>query len=47
MHNRTLHILKARNGRGQGCKIAFNFDPNSLLLDEYGLIVKKKKEKND
>jgi 5S rRNA maturation endonuclease (ribonuclease M5) len=40
-HNRTLHILKARNGRGQGAHIACLFDKN-LLLEELGLIIKKK-----
>lgn len=40
-HNRTLHILKARNGRGQGMKLGFEFT-DSLTLHEYGTIVKKK-----
>lgn len=43
-HNRTLHILKTRNGRASAnCRLAFYFDPNSLTLDESGIIVKKKK----
>lgn len=42
-HNRTLHILKARNGKGQGIKLACNFESESLTLKEIGLIVKRKK----
>jgi hypothetical protein len=42
MHNRTLHILKARNGRGQGVHIACLFNEN-LMLSERGIIVKSKK----
>ncbi|MBC8468882.1 MAG: AAA family ATPase [Planctomycetes bacterium] len=41
-HNRTLHILKARNGRGQGMKLGFEFSAESLTLHEHGTIVKKK-----
>jgi predicted ATP-dependent serine protease len=40
-YNRTLHLLKCRNGAGQGKKIAFEFGGDSLLLRELGLIVKK------
>ena len=43
-HNRTLHILKARNGKGNGLPLAFNFSPDSLTLNEYGIIIKKKKK---
>ena len=39
-HNRTLHILKSRNGSGQGKKLAFEFCGNSLTLKEIGLIKK-------
>ena len=42
-HNRTVHILKARNGKGQGVKLACNFKPESLTLNEIGIIVKVKK----
>lgn len=42
-HNRTLHILKARNGRGQGLQLAFDFDSESLTLHELGIILRKKK----
>jgi hypothetical protein len=42
-HNKTLYILKARNGRGGGYKMAFNFEPESLTLHELGLIMGKKK----
>jgi hypothetical protein len=41
-HNRTLHILKSRNGTGQGKKLAFEFCGNSLTLKELGLIKKLK-----
>jgi hypothetical protein len=41
-HNRTLHILKSRNGKGQWKNIACNFDSQSLTLQELGIIIKKK-----
>lgn len=37
-YNRTLHILKARNGRGQGLRIACDFMPDSLTIHEVGII---------
>jgi hypothetical protein len=40
-HNRTIHVLKARNGRGQGVRLAYKFEPDSLTLTEVGPIVKK------
>jgi hypothetical protein len=40
-HNRTVHLLKARNGKGQGVKLVCNFDAESLTLREEGIIVKK------
>lgn len=43
LHNRTLHILKARNGKGAGCKLAWNFNIDSLTLNEQGLILRKEK----
>lgn len=42
-HNRTIHILKSRNGIGQGAKMACNFDADSLTLCEEGLIVPERK----
>jgi len=42
-HNRTLHLLKARNGKGQGVKLAFNFEAESLTLKELGIIVRSPK----
>jgi len=42
-HNRTLHILKARNAMGTGYKLAFRFEGDSLTLAEVGLIVKERK----
>jgi hypothetical protein len=38
--NRTVHILKARNGRGNGWRIGFNFEADSLTFKECGVIVK-------
>ncbi len=40
-HNRTLHILKARNGKGQGAKLAYSFESESLTLKEIGIILRK------
>ncbi|MCH9023653.1 MAG: AAA family ATPase [Planctomycetes bacterium] len=40
--NRTLHIIKARNGRGTGKKIGFNFDGDTLRFTENGVIVTDK-----
>jgi len=42
-YNRTLHILKARNAKGMGLKLAYQFDSDSLTLKEIGLIQKEKK----
>ena len=40
-HNRTIRIEKARNGKGAGCRLAYNFDAGSLTVQELGLIVKE------
>ena len=37
--NRTVKILKARNGRGVGIKLAFGFDGQTFRFREYGAIV--------
>ena len=37
--NRTLHVMKARNGIGTGYKVAFEFSSDNLCLHELGLIV--------
>jgi hypothetical protein len=42
-HNLTLHILKSRNGKGTGIRLAYSFEKESLTLSERGIIVKKKK----
>jgi len=42
-HNRTVWILKTKDGPGTGARLAYNFDPSNLKLCELGLIVKKKK----
>lgn len=39
-YNRTMHLLKARNGRGQGVRIACNFEADTLKLTEIGIITK-------
>ena len=39
-HNRTLHILKATNGRGHGLSLAAEFESETLTLKEYGVITK-------
>ncbi len=41
-YNRTLHILKARNGQGLYKKIACEFEPDTLRLKEIGVISKDK-----
>ncbi len=41
--NRSLRILKARNGRGGGWHLAYDFDPASLRFFERGAIVKREK----
>ena len=44
-HNRTLHLLKVRNGKGQGVKLACNFQAESLTLSEIGVIIREKSKK--
>jgi len=39
--DRVMHLLKVRNGRGQGKRIGFVFDKDCLMLNEKGLIVKE------
>jgi KaiC/GvpD/RAD55 family RecA-like ATPase len=41
----TVHITKARNGRGTGMKIAFHFDPATLCFRELGVVREDKKKK--
>jgi len=44
MHiNRVMHLLKVRDGRGQGMKVGMFFDGSCLKLAEQGLIIKEKK----
>lgn len=43
-HNRTVHLLKARNGKGQGVRLACNFQSESLTLEELGIIVRDEKQ---
>lgn len=37
--NRSLHIMKARNGTGAGCEIGFVFDPKTLRFNELGEVL--------
>jgi hypothetical protein len=39
--NRTMHVIKSRNGPGQGGKIGFNFCHESLELAEQGMVLPK------
>lgn len=41
--NRRLWLLKTRNGKGQGIRLAFNFNPDTLLFDELGIVRKPEK----
>ena len=41
-HNRSIHLLKTRLGKGQGLRIAATFT-DTLKLNEHGVIVKKQK----
>jgi DNA polymerase III delta prime subunit len=41
-HNRTMHVLKARNAAGQGQKVALQFDRRKLVFTELGIVVDKK-----
>lgn len=45
-YNRVLHILKCRNGSGQGVRIACLFNRDDLCLKEMGIIVKNKESAN-
>jgi hypothetical protein len=42
-HTKTLYILRARNGKGGGFKLAYDFGAESRTLSELGLIMGKKK----
>ena len=44
-YNRTVRIEKARNARGTGCRLAYDFDSESLTMKELGLIIKRKEGK--
>lgn len=39
--NRSIRIIKARNGRGPGLAIGINFDPKTLISTEAGVVVSK------
>jgi hypothetical protein len=42
-HDRTIWILKSRDGGGTGSRLAFQFDKSNLTLLELGQIQHKKK----
>jgi len=44
-HNRTVHLLKVRNGRGQGARLAYDFKADSLTLAEIGIVCRQKSNK--
>lgn len=46
-HNRTIWILKSRDGSGDGHRIAFQFDKDTLTLRDIGKIEKTKTKKTD
>jgi len=41
-HNRTVRIDKSRNGPGTGYRLAFQFEKESLLMSEEGVVTRKK-----
>lgn len=41
--NRTIRMLKTRNGAGGGIELGFNFDPDTLRFSEEGAVIKEKK----
>lgn len=45
-YNRTIHIVKARLGQGQGLRIAATFT-DSLRLIEHGVVVKRKQKRGN
>lgn len=45
MHNTTICIFKARNGRGAGMKLAYNFNAAGLTFDEIGSIVREHRDR--
>ena len=45
-HNRTLWILKSRDGSGTGIKLAMDFDKTNLCLSEQGIILRKQSQAN-
>jgi hypothetical protein len=42
-HDRTIWILKSRDGSGTGSRLAFRFNKDSLTLSEIGRIEHRKK----
>jgi len=42
--NRTIRICKARNGRGGGVELAYDFEPESVTYREHGVIVAERSE---
>ena len=44
VYNRTIHLLKSRNAKGQGLRLAYKFDSETLNISELGIIIKKEKK---
>jgi hypothetical protein len=44
-HNRAMRILKARNGRGSGMRIALQFNGDTMAYEEIGVMVPENKKK--
>lgn len=45
--NRTLRVMKARNGKGAGWQLGFNFDADNLRFNELGAIVKHARQHDE
>ena len=45
--NRTVTVLKARNGRGGGWRLGYFFDGATLGFDERGIIIKQRSAAQD
>lgn len=45
--NRVMHLLKTRNAKGKGSKIAYTFDEQTLLFAEVGIVRRSKRRRKD
>ena len=46
-HNRSVDLLKTRDGKGRGLSLAFDFDGETLLMTEHGVIDPRKAKKHE